>query len=62
MPNIDLMGCVPDPVDYIQIVPIRRGDGIWFQISDMESGHTLLLDYLTVLKVAGRLSFCWGVS
>lgn len=60
LPEIDTMGYMPDPLDFIQIVPIQRGNGLWFQIVDQESGQTFMIDYITALKMAGRLTYLAG--
>ena len=60
MPDIDLMGYMPDHYDYLQIIPIQRETGIWFHVIDTSSGHEMLLDMLTALKLSGRLTYLTG--
>jgi hypothetical protein len=60
LPEIDLMGYMPDPIEYVQIIPIQRDNAIWFHIIEKDTGRELLLDYLTALKMAGQLAYLVG--
>lgn len=60
MPDLDLMGYMPDPVEYVQVIPIQRDNGIWFQVTDTVTGNAVLFDLITTMKLAGRLSYLAG--
>lgn len=60
MSDPDLMGYMPDPHDHIQIIPIVRDAGVWFQITDTESGQSYIINFLSALKMAGQLTYLTG--
>lgn len=60
MPDIDVMGYMPDPHEHIQIIPIVRDGGVWFQITDTETGQAFIINFLSALKMSGRLSYLTG--
>lgn len=60
MPDIDVMGYMPDPEEQIQVIPIVRDGAIWFQVIDTESGQTFIASYMSALKMAGRIAFLTG--
>jgi len=60
MSDIDIMGYLPDPDEPIQVLPIVRDGAIWFQILDTESGQTFIVNYMSALKMAGRLAYLTG--
>lgn len=57
MPDLDLMGYMPDPEDQLQVIPIVRDGAVWYQILDTESGQTFIVNYMIALKMAGRITY-----
>lgn len=60
MPDIHIMEYTPDPDEQIQVIPIVRDNALWYQFIDTESGQTFIVNYMTALRMARRISFLTG--